>query len=69
MIALSKDHKPNDPDEKERIELGGGKIYQTKSVVPKMNGSGTDVILGPFRIFPGRLSVARSFGDVMAKDE
>lgn len=28
-IALSRDHKPNDELEKERIEKGGGKIYQT----------------------------------------
>jgi len=27
LIALSRDHKPEDPDETERIESNGGKVY------------------------------------------
>lgn len=31
-LALSRDHKPNDKDEHQRIITAGGKIYQTQSV-------------------------------------
>jgi protein phosphatase 2C family protein 2/3 len=30
-------------------------------------GGQTQVILGPHRVFPGRLSVCRTFGDIEAK--
>ena len=36
-------------------------------MVPKLDGTGNEVILGPHRVFPGRLSVSRSFGDIEAK--
>ncbi len=36
-------------------------------MVPKLDGSGNEMILGPHRVFPGRLSVSRSFGDIEAK--
>lgn len=32
-----------------------------------MNGLQTMVVLGPHRVFPGRLSVSRTFGDIEAK--
>lgn len=35
--------------------------------MPKLDGTGNEVILGPHRVFPGRLSVSRSFGDIEAK--
>jgi protein phosphatase 2C family protein 2/3 len=35
----------------------------------QLKGTGrTESVLGPLRIFPGRLSVSRSFGDNAAKD-
>lgn len=66
-LALSKDHKPNEEGEVYRIVGNGGKIYQTQTMVPKLDGSGNECILGPHRVFPGRLSVSRSFGDIEAK--
>ena len=65
--SLSKDHKPNEEGEAFRILNNGGKIYQTQTMVPKLDGSGNECILGPHRVFPGRLSVSRSFGDIEAK--
>eukprot|EP00354_Favella_ehrenbergii_P004601 CAMPEP_0170458786 /NCGR_PEP_ID=MMETSP0123-20130129/5658_1 /TAXON_ID=182087 /ORGANISM="Favella ehrenbergii, Strain Fehren 1" /LENGTH=68 /DNA_ID=CAMNT_0010723087 /DNA_START=2261 /DNA_END=2467 /DNA_ORIENTATION=- len=62
------DHKPGDPDEKNRIIMAGGKVYQSNAA----NAShlrGGPPILGPERVLPGRLSVSRTFGDCMAKME
>lgn len=47
VLELSKDHKPNEEGEAYRIIHEGGKIYQTQTVVPKLDGSGNEVILGP----------------------
>lgn len=66
-LNLSCDSKPNEERESLRILAHGGKIYQTQTVVPKIDGSGNECILGPHRVFPGRLSVSRSFGDIEAK--
>ena len=61
------DHKPNSMIEKARIELSGGKIYQTPTLFPLyQNGKKIDI---PWRVLPGRLSVSRTFGDIQAKDE
>jgi protein phosphatase 2C family protein 2/3 len=71
ILVLSKDHKPEDDDETKRIEAGGGQIYQNKSYVPDPspdNASGLQMIIGPYRVFPGRLSVSRTIGDIEAKD-
>jgi len=32
------------------------------------NASGVQMIIGPHRVFPGRLSVSRTIGDIEAKD-
>lgn len=61
--ALSRDHKPSDPDEKTRIIQAGGKVYI--NMIPSFSGGA--VIPGPIRVQPGRLSVSRSFGDIEAK--
>ena len=66
---LSRDHKPSDPLERERIQSAGGQIYQTATTSagnPEI-GEKPEVIIGPIRVLPGRLSVSRTFGDVEAK--
>lgn len=70
IIELSQDHRPDRKIEKDRISQNGGHIYQTQSVgkAPDQNGNlVTQTLLGPLRVFPGRLSVSRTFGDIEAK--
>ena len=67
VITLSNDHKPTDDIEVERILRNEGRIYQNTSVISSMGQS--QVVLGPHRVFPGRLSVCRTFGDIEAKRE
>ncbi len=80
-ISLSTDHKPNAEAEHKRIVEAGGKIYQTQTVAkvpgynpgehpnsPHTNAPQQEqIIVGPFRVLPGRLSVSRTFGDIEAK--
>ena len=71
FIEVTKDHKPNSPEETERIKKYGGKIYQTETLIrkatnPKLIGK---KIIGPYRVSPGGLSVSRTIGDVEAKLE
>ena len=71
FVKLTKDHKPEDPEETERIEKNGGKVYQNFSFIPDPtpgNPSGTQTLTGPHRVDPGRLSVSRTIGDIEAKD-
>lgn len=79
IYLLSRDHKPTDDIEKERITTNGGSVYQTQTVArpPNTAASGyvsgnffttpTQILLGPHRVMPGRLSVSRTFGDIEAK--
>ena len=61
IYPLSKDHKPFAEEELKRIVANGGKIYQS---VGQVNAN---PVLGPYRVFPGRLSVSRTIGDIEAK--
>ncbi len=68
IAVLSRDHKPDDEQEKQRIQLAGGKIYRTQTFArPSSQGDQDLYVQGPLRVFPGRLSVARTFGDIEAK--
>ena len=58
---LSRDHRPSDHREQERILSAGGKVYRTE--MTKLEGK-SDRILGPLRILPGKLSVSRTIGDI-----
>lgn len=62
VSSLSIDHKPNAEGERSRIEKYGGTVYQSNIVNKK-----GEVISGPFRLMPGKLSVSRAIGDVEAK--
>ena len=74
---VTRDHKPNYPYEKERIVSNGGRIYQTQTPL-NQNLENNDannenlnnnnlILLGPYRVFPGSLSVSRTVGDAAAK--
>lgn len=58
---LSRDHRPSDSREQERVLSAGGKIYRTEMTRVENKG---DRIIGPLRILPGKLSVSRTFGDI-----
>ena len=65
---LSRDHRPTDTKEQERVMAAGGKIYRTE-MMPINEKSKEEKILGPLRIYPGKLSVSRTIGDIEAKEE
>ncbi|KAL4480277.1 hypothetical protein ABPG74_020793 [Tetrahymena malaccensis] len=66
-LDLSRDHKPCDLQEKERIIEAGGRIYQSQQTTKPDSEGITKTIYGPLRTLPGRLSVSRTFGDIEAK--
>ena len=76
---VTRDHKPEFPYEKQRIYSKGGTIYQNETVitdevksVKNIKNSGiikNKILLGPFRVNPGKLSVSRTIGDAKAKLE
>ena len=62
---LSRDHKPSDSREQERILAAGGKVYRTEMV--RLDNK-KERIIGPLRIMPGKLSVSRTIGDIEGKE-
>lgn len=63
FFQITRDHKPNDPIEKNRIYKAGGSIYKTTNNSPQKNmNKGNDMMETmakiPFRINPGRLAVS-----------
>jgi protein phosphatase 2C family protein 2/3 len=72
LFLLSTDHKPTDEVEMKRIIENGGRIYQNSQIIqtnPALGEAGKQVVYGPHRVFPGRLSVSRTVGDIEAKLE
>ena len=66
---ITLDHKPNTPYEKERIVKNGGKIYQTQTPLEDDESFRDKILMGPYRVFPGKLSVSRTVGDAEGKIE
>ena len=71
FVEVTKDHKPNSPNEVKRIKKYGGNIYQSETVINNVNNPNVNgkILIGPYRVLPGRLSVSRTVGDVEAKLE
>ena len=68
-LIVTEDHKPSNEKEKARIIEKGGQVYQTQTPITgaeneALNGQ---ILLGPYRVLPGRLSVSRTIGDIEAK--
>ena len=64
---ITLDHKPNTPYEKERILKNGGKVYQTQTPIDDDENFKDKILVGPYRVFPGKLSVSRTVGDAEGK--
>ena len=71
LIEVTKDHKPNSLNEAKRIKRYGGNIYQTETLINNFSNIDINgkILIGPYRVLPGRLSVSRTIGDVEAKLE
>ena len=68
--AVTRDHKPNLIYEKQRIILNGGIIYQSQNMINDDHGNiflKGKILIGPYRVLPGKLSVSRTIGDAEAK--
>jgi serine/threonine protein phosphatase PrpC len=63
VIPLTRDHRPMDEIEYRRITENGGKVYQTQALarVPGPYSLRSQCMLGPHRVFPGRLSVNNKY--------
>ena len=60
FYQLSRDHKPNDPIEKDRVYKAGGSIFKTNIEQYGINVKESDLgFKVPFRIIPGRLAVSK----------
>ena len=70
LREITIDHKPNEKNEKNRIIKNGGKVYQSQTQINNINNNNNcnQILIGPYRVFPGRLSVSRTIGDIEAKN-
>ena len=68
---VTRDHKPEFPYEKKRIYNNGGNIYRNETIFQEdfLNKLNNKILLGPYRVNPGKLSVSRTIGDARAKME
>lgn len=63
--SITTDHKPELSSERKRVFKSGGYFYYSSTTLVKEEGE--SLVKGPMRVFPGRLTVTRSFGDVESK--
>ena len=68
-LVVTKDHKPNLPNEMIRIKKSGGNIYQSQTLINNLDNTFLNgkILIGPYRVIPGRLSVCRTIGDAESK--
>ena len=68
-ITVTHDHKPNSPNEIIRIKNNGGNVYQSQTIINNLENAFLNgkILIGPYRVIPGRLSVCRTIGDAEAK--
>ena len=68
-LIVTEDHKPSNEKEKARIIEKGGQVYQTQTPITGAENDAFNgqILLGPYRVLPGRLSVSRTIGDIEAK--
>ena len=66
---VTRDHKPEFPYEKKRIYNYNGRIYRNETIFHEdiHNKLNSKILLGPYRVNPGKLSVSRTIGDAKAK--
>ena len=66
---VTRDHKPDDEVEQARIVAAGGSVQQKTRMLPGCMciSPPREVPIGPHRVVPGGLAVARSMGDVLLK--
>ena len=61
-LVLTRDHKPNDQDERFRILRHGGKLYRDQE------GTFNQIkVFRQVRVIPGNLNVSRTIGDIEVK--
>ena len=64
VTQITKDHKPEEEAERARIINNGGEVYR---YIPEEGEIHSRHI--PYRVYPGKLSVSRTIGDVHIKRE
>ena len=65
-VRITKDHKPDDPLEQERIIQAGGTVVTHN--YPVMNSAGVRTGLNVSRIIPGNIAISRTIGDIEIKN-